>query len=120
MISLEWDFDYASILIDRSPGVGALVHLWPQQLGLSARLCRRLEEWRRRQEVLSGHWMRQWFQGEGVGLGEGAGGESKESRRLQEQLARDRLTLAWEVQHELGEDVQVQVNGRGLRQHRAR
>ncbi|TFV47783.1 hypothetical protein [Blastococcus sp. TF02A-35] len=108
VVSLEWDYCYPSVLADRSPGVLGTDLLDPAELGLSAQLTARLEAWRDRQESLSGAWVRD------------APPVTEAERNLGEQQQRELLTLAHDVQHELGADVEVLLDGRPLKgRHRA-
>ncbi|GAB3217862.1 hypothetical protein GCM10027586_10860 [Kineococcus gypseus] len=114
VLSLEWDFGYSSILVDRSPHITGVQEVRPEALGLTAQLCARLHHWHQRQETLSGHWVRQWFEHEPE-----TEPESEESRHLAQQLSDELHQLAWDVQHQLGSDVEVQLHGRALSEHRA-
>ena len=106
VVSLEWDYAYPSVLVDRSPGVFGVDCLDPAALGLSAELAARLERWMDRHEGLSGAWIRE------------DPPETDEERRLGEQQHRDLLTLAYDVQRELGPDVEVLLDGRPLEERR--
>ena len=105
VVSVEWDYAYPSVLADRSPGVLGTDLLDPAELGLSAELAGRLEQWMDRQEALSGAWIRD-------------PPETEEERRLGQQQHRDLLTLAYDVQRELGADVEVLLDGRPLKEQR--
>jgi hypothetical protein len=105
VISLGWDYGYASVLENRSPGVMGVDLLDPAALGLSHELTRRLTAWLDRQEVLSGRWV-------------GEEPDTEESLRAETESARELLTLAHDVQHELGPDVEVLLHGRPLSEHR--
>ncbi|WP_433794868.1 hypothetical protein [Actinoplanes sp. CA-252034] len=101
VISLEWDHCYESALVDRSPGIDAVVCLPPAGLGLSPALARRLEAWLDDQEAASGHVVR----------GEP---ETDETRAEDARLDRRLLDLAYAVQHELGAYVEVLIRGEPL------
>jgi hypothetical protein len=95
VVSLEWDYSYASVLTDRSPGVlGTVDFVDPAGLGLPPELGERLESWRDRQEALSGAFLRD----------EPA---TEEERSLGQQQDRELLTVAYDVQQALAPDVQV-------------
>ena len=105
VISLEWDYSYGSVLANRSPGVWGVDLLDPAELGLSEELAGRLAGWVDRQEVLSGRWVREEP-------------DTEESKRAESESARELLTLAYDVQRELGPDVEVLLHGRPLDQQR--
>ena len=105
VISLDWDYGYESVVENRSPGVIGVDLLDPAALGLSQELASRLTAWRDRQEVLSGRWV-------------GEEPDTEESLRAETESARELLTLAHDVQHELGPDVEVLLHGRPLNEHR--
>ncbi|RBY88130.1 hypothetical protein DQ244_16400 [Blastococcus sp. TBT05-19] len=108
MVSFEWDYCYPSVLADRSPGVLGIDLLDPAELGLSPELIARLDAWRDRQETLSGAWIRI----------DPPVTDEEQSRGEQQQ--RELLTLAHDVQHELGPDVEVLLDGQPLKgRHRA-
>ncbi len=107
VISLEWDYGYESVLQDCSPGVIGVLLRDPGELGLSAELATRLTAWRDHQEILSGRWIREEP-------------ETEESLRAETRSARELLTLAYDVQHELGPDVEVLLHRRRLDQYRRR
>ena len=106
VVSLEWDHAYPSVIADRTPGVVGVDLLDPAQLGLSVELAARLELWLERQEALSGAWIRD------------EPPETEEERRLRELQHRDLLTLAYDVQRELGPDVEVLLHDRPLKEQR--
>jgi hypothetical protein len=105
VISLEWDYSYESVLENRSPGVMGVDLLDPAELGLSPELAERLAGWLDRQEALSGRWVRDEP-------------DTEESLRAETESARELLALAYDVQHELGPDVEVLLHGRPLSEHR--
>lgn len=105
VISLDWDYSYESVLEDRSAGVFGVDLLDPADLGLSQELTGRLTAWLDRQEVLAGRWVREEP-------------DTADSRRAESESARELLTLAYDVQHELGPDVEVLLHGRPLDGHR--
>jgi len=105
VISLEWDYSYESVLENRSPGVVGVDLLDPAELGLSQELTERLAAWLDRQEVLSGRWVREEP-------------DTEESLRAETESARELLTLAYSVKHELGSDVEVLLHGQPLSEHR--
>ncbi len=107
VISLDWDYGYNSVLVNRSPGVRGVDELDPAEVGLSHELAGRLAAWLERQEVLSGRWVREEP-------------DTEESLRAETGAARELLTLAYDVQHELGPDVDVLLHGRPLNEHRRR
>ena len=106
VIAVEWDYAYPSVLADRSPKVRGTDLPDPAELGLSAGLTARLEQWMDRHEALSGVWIRD------------DPSETGEERRLAQQQHRDLLTLAYDVQRELGRDVEVLLEGRPLKEQR--
>jgi len=106
VVSLEWDYEYGSVLADRSPGTLGTDLLDPAELGLSAELVARLEAWTDRQEALSGAWIRD------------DPPETEAERRLGERQHRELLTLAYDVQRELGPDVEVLLDQRPLKERR--
>ena len=101
MISVEAGFGYGSMLVDVSPGVPPVRELAPEDLGLSPGLVQRLAAWLERWDVwasvgVSTHLDEpepDWVPAEG------------------EWLARERESLAYAVQHELGTDVEVLLDG---------
>ena len=99
------DHGYASILVDRSPGVTSVRTLSPEELGLSPELAQRLADWLLRWEVLSQRWV--------AGLP-----ETGTTRRDEEQSDRELLTLAFDVQHALAPDVEVTLGGLPPGEHR--
>ncbi|MCW2700370.1 MAG: hypothetical protein JWQ45_1905 [Blastococcus sp.] len=101
VVSLDWDYAYESVLRDVSPGVSDVRLLKPAELGLSPALAARLAGWHERQDVLSGRWVREEP-------------DTDESRREESALAHELSTLAYDVQHELGRDVEVLLHGRPL------
>ena len=105
VVNLEVDHGYSSILVNRSPGVGGVWELTPEELGLSVELAQRLTEWLDRWEVLSNRWLNDLP-------------ETEESRRAEEQSDRELLALAFDVQHALGPDVEVTLNGLPPGDHR--
>ncbi|MCA0146725.1 hypothetical protein [Blastococcus sp. LR1] len=108
VVSLEWDYMYPSIIADRSPGVLGTDLLDPAELRLSAELVARLEAWTDRQESLSGAWIRD------------DPPVTEAEQHLGEQQQRELLTLAYDVQRELGPDVEVLLDGHPLKgRHRA-
>jgi hypothetical protein len=107
VISVHWDYGYESVLENRSPGVMAVALLDPTELGLSPQLVERLAAWHHKQDVLSGRWIREEP-------------DTEETLRAEAELARELLTLAYDVQHELGPDVEVLLHGRPLNEHRRR
>jgi hypothetical protein len=46
--------------------------------------------------------------------------DTEETLRAEAESARELLTLAYDVQHELGPDVEVLLHGRPLNEHRRR
>ncbi len=100
VVSLDWDYAYPSVLVDRSPGVPAIDFVDPAELGLPPELAERLEEWRDRQEALSGAFHR--YQPP----------QTEEERRLGRQQDRELLTLACDVRQALAPDVEVLLWGR--------
>ena len=96
VVSLEWDYSYGSVLIDRSPGVlGTVAFVGAPGLGLPAELVERLECWRDRQETLSGAFLRDQPP------------PTEEERRLGQRQDRELLTLAHDVRQALAPDVEV-------------
>ena len=106
VISLEWDYGYDSVLLDRSPGVLGVATEDPIELGLSEGLVRRLRQWLDRQDALSARWVRDEP-------------DTEESLHAEAVLRRELLALAYDVQHELGRAVDVLLDGRPLREHRS-
>ena len=94
VISFEGYWAYPSPLVDRSPGVDGLEFLDPRDLDLTPALSARLEDWFDRTPSYDA-------------APEDYSGWSKE-----------KLTLAYDLQHELGADITVLYEGRPVREHR--
>ena len=107
VVSLDWDYGYASVLTDRSPGVHEVRCLDPWELGLSDGLTTRLQAWLARAEAHSARWVRD-------------DPLTEDARSVEEQLERDFVSLAYDVAHELGPDVGVLVRGREIEAARHR
>ena len=101
VISVEAGLGYGSMLVDRSPGVGGTNPVRAEELGLSPELTARLAAWLARWEphldwgvtIHLDEEMPDWMVEEG------------------QELGRQRSTLAYAVQHELGPDVEVLLDG---------
>ncbi|NEK87826.1 hypothetical protein GCU60_18970 [Blastococcus saxobsidens] len=103
VVSLDWDYMYPSVLVDRSPGLfGSVAFVDPAELGLPPELVSRLESWWDRQEMLSGAFHRDQPP------------MSEVERRLGKQQDRELLTLAYDVRQALAPDVEVLLWGRPL------
>jgi hypothetical protein len=107
VVSVEWDFGYGSLLLDRSPGVLGVHQLNPAELGLSSRLIGRLEALLDRHERVCGHWVQQSMSG--------AADDTDEERRDMADLQAETRDVAYAVQNELGGFVVVLVDQRALR-----
>jgi hypothetical protein len=107
VVSVEWDFGYDSLLLDRSPGVIGVNELDPAELGLSAGLIGRLKALLDRYERVCGHWVQQSMSG--------AADDTDEERRDMAELQADTRDVAYAVQNELGSFVVVLVDQRALR-----
>jgi hypothetical protein len=107
VVSVEWDFGYDSLLLDRSPGVIGVHELDPAGLGLSPELIGRLDVLLDRHERFCGHWVRHSMSG-------GADDTDDERRDMAELRARTR-DAAYAIQNELGGLVTVLVDRRPLR-----
>lgn len=94
VISFEGSRYYPSPLVDRSPGVDGLEFLDPRELDLSPQLSARLDDWYERAPSY-------------LAATESYSDWSKEM-----------LTLAYDLQHELGEDITVLYEGRPVLEHR--
>ena len=106
-VSVEWDFGYNSLLLDRSPGVIGVDDRDPAELALSPGLIRRLEALLDRHERVYGHWVQQSMAG--------AKDDTDQERRDMADLRAETLDVAYAVQNELGRSVVVLVDGRPLR-----
>jgi hypothetical protein len=107
VVSIEWDYGYPSVLANVSPGVPTVDLLDPADLGLSPPLVGRLKAWLERQEVLS----RRWYSDEA---------DTEESLRAEAQSRKEKLALAYDVQHELSPDVEVLLEGQPISEYRHR
>ncbi|BAL88707.1 hypothetical protein AMIS_34870 [Actinoplanes missouriensis 431] len=107
VVSIEWDFGYSSLLVDRSPGVIGVDDRAPAELALSPDLIRRLDALLTRHERIYGHWVQQSMAG--------VEDDTAQERRDMADLQAETLALAYEVQHELGGSVVVLVDGHPLR-----
>ncbi|MFC6567804.1 hypothetical protein [Actinoplanes utahensis] len=63
VVSVEWDFGYDSLLLNRSPGVIGVDELNPAELDLSPELADRLKALLERHERVYGHWVHQSMSG---------------------------------------------------------
>ncbi|GAA1645267.1 hypothetical protein GCM10009828_087780 [Actinoplanes couchii] len=106
-VAIEWDFGYDSLLLDRSPGVIGVDELNPSDLGLSPGLTRRLEALLDRHERVYGYWVQQSMAG--------AEEDTDQERRDMADLRAETLDVAYAVQNELGNSVDVLVDKRPLR-----
>ena len=101
VIDVQVDYACSSMLVDRSPGIAGVRGVPPEELGLSPGLVARLSEWVARSEPWASVGVTthvdeaepDWVAGEG------------------EWLRHERVTLAYAVQHELGPDVEVLLDG---------
>jgi hypothetical protein len=93
-VALEWDYAYPSPIVDRTPGVVGVEFLDPAGLGLSEALGERLMSWLDRIP----HW------------------EAPEGSDAE--WTREGLTLAHDLQHEVGPDVTVLYGSRPVTEHR--
>jgi hypothetical protein len=105
VIAVEVDYGYSSILVDRSPGVLGVREVDPTALGLPPDLVRRLGEWLARWDALSRYWT-------------GAEPEPDWVRGDSEVLGREMVTLAYDVQHALGPDVEVRLGAGAVHDRR--
>ena len=105
VIAVEVDYGYSSILVDRSPGVLGVREVEPAALRLPPDLARRLGQWLERWDALSRYWT-------------GAEPEPDWVRGDSEVLAREMVTLAYDVQHALGPDVEVRLGDGAVRDRR--
>jgi hypothetical protein len=107
VVSLEWDYSYGSVLIDRSPGrLGTVDFVDPAGVGLPPELVERLESWRDRQETLSGAFLRDQPP------------VAEEERRLGQRQDRELLTLAHDVRQALAPGVEVLLWQRPVEERR--
>lgn len=107
VVSVEWDFGYDSLLLDRSPGVIGVGELDPAELGLSPGLIGRLKALLDRHERVYGHWVQQSMAG--------AEDDTGEEHRDTAELRADTRDVAYAVQNELGSFVVVLVDKHPLR-----
>jgi hypothetical protein len=107
VVSVEWDFGYDSLLVDRSPGVIGVHGLDPAGLGLSPALVGRLAVLLDRHERVCGHWVQHSMAG-------GADDTDDERRDMAELRAATR-DAAYAIQNELGGFVTVLVDRRPVR-----
>ena len=106
-MSLEWDYGYSTVLCDRSPGVSGVSFLDYAELGLSPELRARLSAWHEEIDRLSARWITD-------------GPVTPEVETAERRSAAHKLALAYDVQHELGSDVELLVDGESLDERRRR